>query len=175
MLQKYLYRATRLDEDVSNNIIAKNPMANYSLVEFVRNGSKLKSQYVAATASWAVALQNLGIFDDVRGGNGVAILDVQKLQDYGCTIIWTCQHLDMLNDDTHKPYYSQRAKNQALASMEVDLIPDVNGIPRDCYRFYSWGEVNAAYKAAYAELGYAAGKYRLLDKIYDLLLEMQED
>ena len=49
------YRVIRPDENPAAGLVAKNPNANYSIAAHVRNGSRLRTQFISATRDLSVA------------------------------------------------------------------------------------------------------------------------
>ncbi len=70
-----LYRVVRDDENIIGGIVAKNPEATYTLDQFVRNGTRMQTQYIATTRSYAVAKAWAA-----KGGFRIVAIDATKIE-----------------------------------------------------------------------------------------------
>jgi hypothetical protein len=105
----WVYRVIRSDENPDIGIFARDINAHYTPEGHIINGSKtgFKSQFISATRSKTVALENL----KVRGGAGIVKIDLNKVQ----TKIYD------LSTSSGRDVYLKgvTAKNFAKASQEV--------------------------------------------------------
>lgn len=117
---KVLYRILRPDENPKLGIVAKNPLANKSVLSHVNCGGRLKyaSQYISTTTSLEVA-RYYKIMGEQKGWTGlrIALIHLDKLPE-GCKL----KIVDLTTEENRNKYLGKAVcKNFAKASCEVLL------------------------------------------------------
>jgi RHS repeat-associated protein len=106
--QGYAYRVLRDDEDPTQGLTPKNPEGNYTLEGFVLHGSKVSTQYIAASGTFDQAVSNSAKYG--TGRERIARIDLSQLDD-SVDVKSECAAIK-----------GNTARNRAKASGEISIV-----------------------------------------------------